>query len=126
MADDRKWCWGYLEAERVDGPFDSREEAIEDAKATVDPGVKEINVGRCNWADSGYYAKAVTDMDDLIERMEEHYVDNECYCDDSVFEVADPTMAEKVLKEVVRKWAEKYLKGIYWCMSDHEKVILGE
>jgi hypothetical protein len=122
---NEQWCWREKNGETASGPFNSREEAIEEAKNSSDSCV--VSVGRCTYPDPVHIAGAVTDMDDLLEKMEEYHYENEYSYDDQVFDLKSAVAkeAQESLKQAVREWAAKYLdQPTIWHTSENEEEVV--
>lgn len=130
LKDDRKWCWCFPGSEQATGPFDTKEEACQDAeeqcKARGLGGDVMIDVGRCRFLSVLDASDVVTALDDVLERMEDCAYDNGFGDGDyELFSVADEDAAARELKEVFERWATKHIVVAKWYkMVDVEEVRL--
>jgi hypothetical protein len=61
-------------------------------------------------------------LDDLIERMDEEAVNNDCYCDDGpIFEYIDQGKAEAELE----RWALKHIKTLLFTVDIEKAEFIG-
>ena len=115
--DDRKWGWSTEDAGF--GPFDSREEAIQNATDTGE--VSEVAVGRCKFADPVEYLKA--DVDEVLENLDMRAADDEYgFWEDEIFDVDNKEEAQKALTEAMEQWAKKYVSSVVWVLVEEEIV----
>lgn len=120
-----EWCWREKDAEVAHGPFSSREEAIAEAKAQNDWS-RTVMIGRCVYPDPVFTAGQVTDMDYLLEQMDEHAYDNEYPFDDSVFDISGGSerhkAAQEGLKQALMAWAKEFIDPpTSWHTSEQEE-----
>lgn len=101
-------AWGYAESQHTDlwHSAPSREEAEYLAGDYENGGW--ICEGR--WLSAGNVAALASQMDDILERMNEY--DTVQIGDEDTFEPKDG--AEAALVEVLSKWAEEHLIVRYW------------
>jgi len=112
--------WMPPHSEAAQGPFDSKEAAIEDAKDYYD-GEATIYVGTCKYADPLDY---LPDVESLLEQMDENAFDNDFawYDNGDIFYC---TETSKKAEEGLRRWAKKYLRAEkIWTLVEIEKVDL--
>lgn len=111
-----KYGWTIDGEEHAHGPFNSVEEALEDAveylsdfHSELAPTEYEISVGTCQFADPAAYVPS--NMDDLLERMNEIAYDNGFCDEDDTFYVSKDQKeeAKKALDEALSAWATKYV-----------------
>jgi hypothetical protein len=131
-GDRRQWAWREIDGETVNGPFESREEAIDEAKEGVDrgPGARFL-VGRCSWLSAREYAVYLADAADLLERMNNLAHDNgEGPEDDEAFEICSQKKFEQATRELEKllgDWAEKWVEAAsYFVMKDEEEIKIEE
>jgi hypothetical protein len=123
MTDNRKWCWREKNSEIAHGPFDSKEETIEEAKAHLSSCNIPIDVmiGRCDYAYAPNYIP--DDLDFIQEQMEERaYDDSFSFWDDEVFDVKEG--AQEALTKLLKEWAKEYFSSSVWCCGSEERVEL--
>lgn len=123
------WCSSIdSEDEEVYGPFDTREEAIEAARARRDAfkfDDTECTVGHCEYADPGCH---LTDsqIELMIESLDEFaHEDMFCWVDDDVFDWRTSDSEESFAHEL-RDLLRKHVKSKYFLMAmdGREKVTL--
>lgn len=104
-TDRTKWAWMDDDpyADSAMGPFDSREDAIADARGTYPEGGK-VRIGHVEWFDPAEWLH----LDDLHERLEEIAYDNGWGFDEPL---AEPRPGAE---EALKLWATKYLRPCYW------------
>lgn len=120
------WGWAESEhAERWNGPFGTREEAEAELLADLDEGW--VSEGR--YFDVGKLAAEVVDLDDIVERMNEH---EEASCFDSeVFDLPEDKpghdAAQDALAATIASWAREHVhdNGSWRCVGSpvHVKVL---
>src|SRR3990172_8503541 len=102
-----KWGWSWEGDESAEGPYDSREDALEDARDQLEKGeTKKLVLGVIRHADPGDCVD--DDLDSHLERMDEAARDNDfAFADDNIFEVPESrAMAAKAaLHDVLAAWA---------------------
>ena len=131
--DEIKWGWLQDGGEHCEGPFDTREAAIEDARQNLrDNEVAEetIILGRCRFADPGVH---MLDVDDIAEQMEQNAYDNDYgFWDDEIFEVTCPNEGVthdhkaciKKRDEELVAWARRWFRSSVWTLDEVERVEL--
>lgn len=112
--DTRPWCWRRPGAETVEGPFDTRETAIHDARdGHAEEGL--IEVGRCTPPLDAVGTVTAEDIGDMLdERFADLGLDVSAFVEN--VEEAD---------EALRAWVTKYVTtdGSYeWVIADEEDV----
>jgi hypothetical protein len=126
MAKEDKWCWSSLANDPLNGPFPTREEAVEDIKAHYyDLKSVEVLLGKVHYCKPGeHVAWVLDDIDNLLERVEESLgIYWEVAFDDNQFEfVGDKEEAEKELRAFGAAWGEKWLSTSAWWMCEEEEV----
>ena len=114
--DTRQWC--FLESrdsETAYGPFDSREQAIEEARNIP---LESCVLSRCNWADPGD-CDIIGDEQDLMEALDDA-------TDDVLRNPEDPTYSLKPgakvqdLCDIVAKWLRENLKTDWFSCDPDE------
>ena len=124
IKDTRKWGWSEVGAERCHGPFETREDAIADARFGLDPPSKRITLGRCRFLDPMTY---LPDLDEFLERLEERASDDDfnIFDGEEIWEVNGSKLdAEAALQTALQEWAAKYLKSAHWLIEDTEELEL--
>jgi tryptophan 2,3-dioxygenase len=128
-TEKEQWCWREVNGEMAAGPFQSREEAIEEAKGSSDSRV--VLIGHCVYPDPAHIAKQVIDVDFLLEQMEEYHYENEYPVDDQVFDLYSKEEhgralnAQEALQVAVKGWATLYIKPpTYWHTSEQEEEVV--
>jgi hypothetical protein len=100
-SETKVWAWAeHAESERWEGSYATREEA----EASHDGGF----VAECSVIIPENVARAVADVDDLLERMDQ-YDDLFGAFDDPVFEVENRPAAQADLEEAIAAWAKQHL-----------------
>jgi hypothetical protein len=124
MSDKTEWCYAKKSERHAHGPFDSREEAIEDAREYYSgDGVFTIELGHPRYANVDECIP--TDAADLVERMDEYAADNDFPGDDPIFEIdqKDLKQADAELQELLKAWAKKWVcSNGCWVLDDTEEV----
>ena len=120
--DDRKWCYQLCrDDETAFGPFDSREEAIREARAEfLEPGGK-LYLSRCDYPDPGDKAPTFFDEDDLLEDMNQQAIDDgEGNVEGDTFE---PIKGAEIghLNELIKDWCRRNIKAV-WFNVDPECI----
>jgi hypothetical protein len=114
-----EWGWMIRNAEHAHGPFDSREEAVEDAKDYChNTSLDGVIYGICRWGDPKTY---LPDMDELLDRMNEVAYDDEFgFFDDEIFDVSskeDAKNADIELETFLRAWADRWINSNAWILE---------
>lgn len=119
MEDNTEWAWMVTHSGKAHGPFDTREEALEDAKEHGYDGPNDgIAIGTCAWADAEDYLPS---MDSVLEGMNECAFDGDfSFYDDAVFEVEHPSQAEKDFNELITAWAAAHVVPRCWLFVEEE------
>lgn len=126
---ENEWCYSF---DKIDftGGFDTKEEALEEAKAEIDCDSKYSGFKGKLWIGKAVYAELTDiDADILLERIaEEAYQDApDGHGDDYLDYVPNEQVREleKQLNEVWHEWAEKYNHKPHWFTAvDVEEVAL--
>ena len=122
MTNKVEWFWTEKHSERAQGPFESREKAIEDARATLEKG-SVVEVGKVKRIEPGSY---LPDMDDIIEDMDEVALHQDFgWVDDGeIIKVKEG--AVDALRDFLLQWSREYLSIDRWLADDPdaETVIL--
>jgi hypothetical protein len=101
-ADSEDWC----------GPFDTRAEAEQDCRDTMDDAECSGSVAPAIWPDVAEVASRSIDLEDMLDRMETYAYDNALFSgDDSLFDVELSQEAETALTDMVARWARKYVQA---------------
>jgi hypothetical protein len=116
-----RWGWAtHPESEFWSGAG-SRQAAIDAARAEAGPGADV-------WVQGGVMAEATAHLptaDQIIDWMDDNAADSGCPDEvDEAFDVADG--GEKVLEELLRGWALKYVKANWWEPVGTPERIPGE
>jgi hypothetical protein len=117
--------WSEPEGDYARGPFETMEEIIEDVRDYLNPDRDiEIEVGQCMYAMAENYIN--DDVDEVLERMDEHALDNEFgFYDDEIFNImGDKEEAQKALTEALTAWARKYVTSSVWCLEKTELITV--
>jgi hypothetical protein len=112
--DTRPWCWRRPGNEFCEGPFDTREAAIHDARhGHAEEGL--IEVGRCTPVLDAY---PMIDAGSLCDMLNDNFCDMGLEGATAIVENVDEA------DEALRAWADKYLKveGYEWVIADEEDV----
>jgi len=123
-----EWCWREKGSDIAHGTYKSREEAIEEARSMSDSRV--VLVGHCIYPDAAYCAEHVTDMQQLLEQMDEYAYANEYPFEDTVFDICcgaeKHKAAEAALKAALRAWADEFVDPptAWHTSSDEEEVVI--
>jgi hypothetical protein len=84
-----------------------------------------VELGVCDFLHVNSF---LPDMDDLLERMDDHVSGDFGFCEDPVFEV-DPKNAEEAkaeLEKVLQEWAAKWVEvAVLFTMITKETIVLG-
>jgi hypothetical protein len=115
--------WGYyIEGRNALGPFDSKEEAMEDAKECY-PGEKVI-IGKCQDVIPSHFVDI--DIDLLLEQADERFAD-EVFTEDPIFEIdgkGNDTEAADELRALVKRWADRWIvTNMNWYVSASSEEI---
>jgi hypothetical protein len=123
---DTKWCWREgPHAEHAQGPFDTREEAVESARDDLSDRLPaKVLIGMCSYANATNYINY--DLDDFLDHIEENAYDQDFsfWVGGEVFDVGDRQAAQVELAELLKSWAEKHLSSTVWCTGSEEEVVL--
>ena len=123
MDDKQQWAWSRLGNDYANGPFLTREEAIDDA---MDSGEHEVHVGHVEWVDPAQFIDV--DLDTMIESTEERAHDQDGWAgDDALIEVrtrpGTGTDAAEQLALALQTWASEWLRPASWRMADGSEVV---
>ncbi len=120
MTNKVEWFWTEKHSERAQGPFESKEKAIEDARASLKKG-SVIEVGKVKRIEPEHY---LPDQEDIIERMEEGAVfeDFGWVDEDEIIDVKPG--ADKALREFMLQWSREYLSIDRWLADDPDAEIV--
>ena len=116
------YAWAIKGAEHCEGPFETREKAIESATRDYGdmPGTI-ICIGSVSYADPVHYVP--TDLDDMLERMDECAVDNEFgFWENEVFEPKPG--AKEALEQTLKAWASHFVTSQVWTVSFDQEITL--
>lgn len=119
------WGWMFPDADTADGPFDSREACIADARAYIETngtltGRVHVVIGRCVYPSPEDYVPV--DLDETMERMSEAATDDGFYADDQLFD--DDETAGSGLKAALAAWAKAHVTSSTWTLEDIEDVMI--
>jgi len=111
-APSTQYGWMEMNSTEAFGPYDSREEALAQAKVSRNPGT-EIILGIARPFSAGTYA----DLDTVVEAMEELALDEDYSwrddpCDDPLFAIEDDDRALATTE--LRAWANRWFKKDTW------------
>ena len=124
-SDTRKWCWlESADSEGAFGPFDTREEALADAREREEEGT--VILGRCNYADPAEELNSQA-AGRLMEELEED-------CCDELRNPEDVTFSLKAgvdvrdLDKLIRDWLRANVHAAYFAADGdtYEAVSLEE
>jgi hypothetical protein len=94
-----QWATASSEScERWDGPYDSRQEAIEEMRGS---GFEEFTIAPCHYPDPASFI----DASDIIDQIEN--CGDECWIDESPWEFSAD--AKSSLTQMLKEWAEKHV-----------------
>jgi hypothetical protein len=112
------WAWEDPKDSECNGPFNSREEAIQDAK--INSENSEVLIGHVKYPKPSDFISI--DMDSMLEDMDMMAADN-CYysTDGPIFEV-NSEEAKNELDQLLKDWADKWIEPQYWTFEEVEKV----
>jgi len=119
-----EWAWMEASGEAAYGPFATREEAVEDARKSTES--ESVVIGKTTKVVPRDWAPGALDVDDILERMDEHAADVFSY-DDSVFVLSGGTQeeAEKALGAMMADWAEEWLDSqCGWYLSGGDETVI--
>lgn len=117
-----EYAWAIKGAEHCEGPFPSKKEAVEDAKGEYGdmPGTV-IVIGKVRYADPVHYVP--TDLDDIMERMDENAFDNEFgFYEGEIFDAKKG--AKEALEKVLTDWARTFVSSTVWTLDTEEEITL--
>lgn len=117
--DTRPWCWGTDTCDNFKGPFDSREDAIDDAESELDAG-DTILVGRCAMIHPEEFV--CDDLTDHLERMEERVSDG-VHFEDDIFFVDNKGLAQADLTRHLKDWARRWVNAGNSFLVEEEKEV---
>lgn len=113
-TDTRPWCWRRPGAEYCEGPFETREAALHDARhAHAEEGL--IEVGRCTPVLDAYPLVDAESVCDLL---------NDSFCNEGLEGVTAVIENVEEADAALRAWRDKYvtLEGYEWVITDEEEV----
>jgi len=123
-----EWAWTDLYDEDANGPFATRELAVENAQNEANEESwdnKEIILGHAVWPDPGKYIGI--DIDTLLNDMDSAAGDDGCWSsDDTLFSLTDASKAEAELEKLIQNWARKWVEPDHWTFEEVEKIVLSE
>jgi hypothetical protein len=124
----KEWAWTDLYDEDANGPFATRELAIENAQNEANDGGwdnEEIIIGHAVWPDPGNYISV--DIDTLLDDMDSSAGDDGCWSsDDTLFSLTNASEAETELEKLLQDWARKWVEPDHWTFEEVEKIVLSE
>jgi hypothetical protein len=107
MTEKKQWAWHLGCNGTANGPFDSQEEAIEDARMQLGEDETKVFVGMVVHTRVQDY---IPKFDYLVDSMEESIqLDQDCYCDLTLREGA-----EREFREVMEALVKKYVSCNRW------------
>lgn len=121
-----EWAW-YKSGHNAQGPFPTREAAVEDARENFyGDTLTTVIVGTVTYTKPEDWVDV--DMDDLLTNATERFGEN-VYIDDKVFYVEPKrqTEAEADLRRVLKEWARRWVEtqSYQWYVDDGEEVEVG-
>ena len=124
-----KWCYSFNDIDFIGG-FNTKEEALEEAKAEIDCDRKYSGFKGKLWIGKAVYAELTDiDADVLLEQIAEEAIqDTGDYGEDYLMLVPKELVEEleEQLNEVWHDWAEKHnYKPDWFKVADVEEVCLG-
>lgn len=112
MINKNEWCIHQFDAERCDGPFTSKEEALKFAKERYSKG--RYDLGHPRYLKAEDYAHCIASEFD--ERIEEIASDDEWgWADDSLFEYKKNY--EDQLTELLVQFCKENMSSKYWTIE---------
>ena len=123
LLDARKWGWMFPESDYACGPYETRDEALSAARNEMG-GASQVTilVGRCDPIRPASYIS--TDMDRVLDQMEESVFDDYGCFDAPIFEVGDRDKAQYALENLLKMWAHLHVSTGHWILDDAKKVSL--
>jgi hypothetical protein len=122
VKDSVEWGWSVEGGELCSGPFISREEALEDASASLDLPTS-IELGTCSYARAAQFIR--DDLGDLLEQLDMDAYDNGFgFWDNEIFHVDLKEEAQIELTKLLTDWAKKYVYSRVWVLENVEKVLI--
>lgn len=114
-TEDGLWCHD---------DFETKEDAIEEAKIYLDEYQERMYIGQCETVDLPLYIN----VDMIFEQLDEHYGE-ECFeYDDYLFEGVkkeDEEWLENELQQLMKRFYEKAgIKSMHYTMTKVEKISL--
>lgn len=125
MRDEQMWLWMVAGGEHVSVPFDTREQALEDARdhffADEEP---TILLGHPRWPDPGDYVPR-GDVEDMLQRMDEAAFDDGIGPDDDeLFVLKQKDGAAEALERALVQWARQWCTATQYSFEEVERVKL--
>lgn len=123
-----EWAWTKLDRDWVHGPFNTREEAIADAKSCYGPSERVmIAVGHVRYPDPSDYV--MDSIYDHLESMDDAAINDEfSFCEDPPFDIPakDLKDAQTDLTERLKAWASRWVDGQCWVLDEVERLEVGK
>lgn len=117
-----RWGWMWEHADFAEGPFDSREEAIADARASMEAEqtIDRVILGHVVCADPTAYLD--DNLESHLERMDEAAREDTEFseADGEIFEAREG--AAEALTAALKAWALEYLYTGIWSLSEVETL----
>lgn len=113
-----EWGWMIENGDIAYGPFNSREDAVEDAQESCRVSMDKVFYGVCRWGDPKSY---LISMDEFLDSMNEAaYNDEFGFFEDAIFDFSSPEdakHAELEFETFLRSWADKWLSSNAWTLD---------
>lgn len=126
---ETQWGWMSPGSEVADGPYDTREEAIEDARKYYadDELPARIIVGQIVWPEPSEFGRLVADCDALCERMDETLFDGGDFHsgEDPGFMPKSLGEAQVALEAALEQWAREHIQwdGPWTLREDDDSIV---
>jgi len=120
---EEEWCWRETGSDVAQGPFSSKDEAVEDARRSS--GKDEVWIGNCAYPDPASTAATAITLDHMLEMMEERAYNDEFAFDDSIFDIKieRSKQAEEALAKALGDWATEFIDPVTSWHSDLEEKV---
>lgn len=130
MSEAILWGWERQNDDVGHGTFESREEAIEDARDHLRPGqTRVISVGHIKELEAADYV--TVDSDELLDDAAQQVFDDYGCEEDRLFDFVSTEVIPEAVQELhkfMREWASKYLYNTegFWILEEVEEVTISK